>query len=102
MPPNTSEYTRSHGKIVEVEIGDVVVVIIPSGNFAELIRTVTCMVPKAQGVLLDPCHDEFRGLVFRLRQAGGIIHNNNNTDWSYKLGMPHLPCGSLILDLQNF
>ncbi|GFV22679.1 hypothetical protein TNCV_2078691 [Trichonephila clavipes] len=38
--------------------------IVPSGNFAELFRTVTCMVLKARptaGVLLAPCHDEFRG-----------------------------------------
>ncbi|GFU70863.1 hypothetical protein TNCV_1005431 [Trichonephila clavipes] len=32
--------------------------IVPSGNFAELNRTVPCRVPS---VLLDPCHDEFRG-----------------------------------------
>ncbi|GFV74841.1 hypothetical protein TNCV_1040791 [Trichonephila clavipes] len=37
--------------------------IVPSGNFADLNRTVTCLVLKANttGVLLVPCHDEFRG-----------------------------------------
>ncbi|GFV12742.1 uncharacterized protein TNCV_1367121 [Trichonephila clavipes] len=37
--------------------------IVPLGNFAELIRTVTCMVltRPTTGVLLDPYHDEFRG-----------------------------------------
>ncbi|GFV70590.1 hypothetical protein TNCV_3841741 [Trichonephila clavipes] len=42
----TGEYfppLQFHAKIVEVEIGGVV----PSGNFANLIRTVTCMVLNA-------------------------------------------------------
>ncbi|GFY15570.1 uncharacterized protein TNCV_1282181 [Trichonephila clavipes] len=45
----TGEYLpplQSHGKIVEVEVG-VTISIVPSGNFAELIRTVTSMVLKA-------------------------------------------------------
>ncbi|GFT11395.1 hypothetical protein TNCV_1144611 [Trichonephila clavipes] len=44
----TGEYLPSlqfHAKTVKVEIGGVE--IFPSGNFAELIRTVTCMVLKA-------------------------------------------------------
>ncbi|GFU55671.1 uncharacterized protein TNCV_1649801 [Trichonephila clavipes] len=46
----TGEYfppLQSHGKIAEVEIGGVTPSIVPSGNFAELIRTVTYMVLKA-------------------------------------------------------
>ncbi|GFX52467.1 hypothetical protein TNCV_4324841 [Trichonephila clavipes] len=42
----TGEYfspLQSQGKIVEVEIGGIA----PSGNFAEQIRTVTCVVLKA-------------------------------------------------------
>ncbi|GFV31747.1 hypothetical protein TNCV_2442181 [Trichonephila clavipes] len=36
--------------------------IVPSGNFAELNRTVTCMVLKANDRRTScPCHDEFRG-----------------------------------------
>ncbi|GFY11445.1 hypothetical protein TNCV_3182841 [Trichonephila clavipes] len=36
--------------------------IVPPGNFAELIRTVTCMVLKANDRRTSsPCHDEFRG-----------------------------------------
>ncbi|GFW68051.1 hypothetical protein TNCV_1618121 [Trichonephila clavipes] len=38
--------------------------IVPSGNFAELIRTIPCTVLKAKAttcVLLAPYHDEFRG-----------------------------------------
>ncbi|GFW63559.1 hypothetical protein TNCV_402251 [Trichonephila clavipes] len=35
---------------------------VPSGNFAELNRTVTCMVLKANDRRTScPCHDEFRG-----------------------------------------
>ncbi|GFW74775.1 hypothetical protein TNCV_963501 [Trichonephila clavipes] len=67
MPPNTLRGTgecfpplHSHGKIVEVEIG----CIVPSGNFAELIRTVTCLVLRPRsttGVLLASYHDSFNG-----------------------------------------
>ncbi|GFW72208.1 hypothetical protein TNCV_702451 [Trichonephila clavipes] len=36
--------------------------IVPSGNFAELNRTVTCMVLKDNDRRTScPCHDEFRG-----------------------------------------
>ncbi|GFW96893.1 hypothetical protein TNCV_2160281 [Trichonephila clavipes] len=45
-----------HAEIVEVEIGGVSIYRLFE-NFAQLIRTVTCMVLKA---LLAPCHDEFR------------------------------------------
>ncbi|GFY17463.1 hypothetical protein TNCV_658761 [Trichonephila clavipes] len=41
------------------------------------------------GVLLDPCHDEFRGPGSDCVRQGGIIHYNN-TDWSYKL-VPPMP-----------
>ncbi|GFW62943.1 hypothetical protein TNCV_4452921 [Trichonephila clavipes] len=47
-----------HAEIVEVEIEVVLPSIVPSGNFAEPNRTVTCMVLKAY---LLPCHDEFHG-----------------------------------------
>ncbi|GFW53780.1 hypothetical protein TNCV_3938741 [Trichonephila clavipes] len=48
--------------MVEVEIEVVSPSIVPSGNFAELNRTVTCMVLKANDRRTScPCHDEFRG-----------------------------------------
>ncbi|GFX96092.1 hypothetical protein TNCV_2289821 [Trichonephila clavipes] len=51
-----------HAEIVEVEIEVVSPSIVPSGNFAELNRTVTCMVLKANDRRTScPCHDEFRG-----------------------------------------
>ncbi|GFU87672.1 hypothetical protein TNCV_2935941 [Trichonephila clavipes] len=51
-----------HAEIVEVEIEVVSLSIVPSGNFAELNRTVTCMVLKANDRRTScPCHDEFRG-----------------------------------------
>ncbi|GFV88594.1 hypothetical protein TNCV_1244041 [Trichonephila clavipes] len=51
-----------HAEIVEVEIEVVSPSIEPSGNFAELNRTVTCMVLKANDRRTScPCHDEFRG-----------------------------------------
>ncbi|GFS86025.1 hypothetical protein TNCV_1220121 [Trichonephila clavipes] len=50
-----------HAEIVEVEIEVVSPSIVPSGNFAELNRTVTCMVLKANDRRTScPCHDEFR------------------------------------------
>ncbi|GFW64972.1 hypothetical protein TNCV_392381 [Trichonephila clavipes] len=46
---------------MEVEIEVVSPSIVPSGNFAELNRTVTCMVLKANDRRTScPCHDEFR------------------------------------------
>ncbi|GFV78270.1 hypothetical protein TNCV_94301 [Trichonephila clavipes] len=59
-----SEYFSSslHAEIVEVEIEVVSPSIVPSGNFAELNRTVTCMVLKANDRCTScPCHEEFRG-----------------------------------------
>ncbi|GFT29037.1 uncharacterized protein TNCV_3586871 [Trichonephila clavipes] len=62
----TGEYfppLQFHAKIVEVEIGGVAIYC-SFGNFTELNRTVPCMVLKSRpttGVLLAPCHDEFRG-----------------------------------------
>ncbi|GFW61580.1 hypothetical protein TNCV_348281 [Trichonephila clavipes] len=51
-----------HAEIVEVEIEVVLPSIVLSGNFAELNRTVTCMVLKANNRRTScPCHDEFRG-----------------------------------------
>ncbi|GFS60011.1 uncharacterized protein TNCV_3455801 [Trichonephila clavipes] len=51
-----------YAEIVEVEIEVVSPSIVPSGNFAELNRTVTCMVLKANDRRTScPCHDEFRG-----------------------------------------
>ncbi|GFY13330.1 retrovirus-related Pol polyprotein from transposon 412 [Trichonephila clavipes] len=54
--------SRRRSEIVEVEIEVVSPSIVPSGNFAELNRTVTCMVLKANDRRTScPCHDEFRG-----------------------------------------
>ncbi|GFU74056.1 uncharacterized protein TNCV_1641812 [Trichonephila clavipes] len=54
--------TLLHAEIVEVEIEVVSPSIVPSGNLAELNRTVTCMVLKANDRRTScPCHDEFRG-----------------------------------------
>ncbi|GFX75569.1 hypothetical protein TNCV_4714761 [Trichonephila clavipes] len=51
-----------HAGIVEVEKEVVSPSIVPSGDFAELNRTVTCMVLKANDRRTScPCHDEFRG-----------------------------------------
>ncbi|GFU23970.1 hypothetical protein TNCV_3332011 [Trichonephila clavipes] len=51
-----------HSEIAEVEIEVVSPSIVPSGNFAELNRTVTCMVLKANDRRTScPCHDDFRG-----------------------------------------
>ncbi|GFT28130.1 hypothetical protein TNCV_645111 [Trichonephila clavipes] len=51
-----------HAEIVEVEIEVVSPSIVPSGNFAELNRTITCMVLKANDRRTSsPCHSEFRG-----------------------------------------
>ncbi|GFX79949.1 CCHC-type domain-containing protein [Trichonephila clavipes] len=63
MPPNTLRvHTDLHAEIVEVEIEVVSPSIVPLGNFAELNRTVTCMVLKANDRRTScPCHDEFRG-----------------------------------------
>ncbi|GFV40253.1 hypothetical protein TNCV_1444061 [Trichonephila clavipes] len=63
MPTNTLRvHTDLHAEIVEVEIEVVSPSIVPSGNFAELNRTVTCMVLKANDRRTScPCHDEFRG-----------------------------------------
>ncbi|GFW83590.1 hypothetical protein TNCV_2204391 [Trichonephila clavipes] len=63
MPPNTLRvHTDLHAEIVEVEIEVVSPSIVPSGNFAELNCTVTCMVLKANDRRTScPCHDEFRG-----------------------------------------
>ncbi|GFT02399.1 hypothetical protein TNCV_4625301 [Trichonephila clavipes] len=63
MPPNIPRvHMDLHAEIVEVEIEVVSPSIVPSGNFAELNRTVTCMVLKANDRRTScPCHDEFRG-----------------------------------------
>ncbi|GFV92860.1 hypothetical protein TNCV_1347092 [Trichonephila clavipes] len=62
MSPNTLRvHTDLHAEIVEVEIEVVSPSIVPSENFAELNRTVTCMVLKANDRRTScPCHDEFR------------------------------------------
>ncbi|GFV04178.1 hypothetical protein TNCV_917991 [Trichonephila clavipes] len=65
-PPGTHgvrarEISSLHAEIVEVEIEVVSPSIVPSGNFAELNRTVTCMVLKTNDRRTScPCHDEFR------------------------------------------
>ncbi|GFT37016.1 hypothetical protein TNCV_175351 [Trichonephila clavipes] len=67
-----------HAEIVEVEIEVVSPSIVPSGNFAELNRTVTRMVLKANDRRTScPCHDEFRGpLSDYVREVA--LENNNN------------------------
>ncbi|GFY24966.1 hypothetical protein TNCV_2691571 [Trichonephila clavipes] len=58
----TNGYSTLHAEIVDVEIEVVSPSIVPSGNFAELNRTVTCIVLKANDRRTScPCHDEFRG-----------------------------------------
>ncbi|GFV76904.1 hypothetical protein TNCV_689741 [Trichonephila clavipes] len=50
MPDATKYPPSTHGfnaEIVELELGGVAIYIVPLGNFAELNRTVTCMVLKA-------------------------------------------------------
>ncbi|GFW69166.1 hypothetical protein TNCV_1819201 [Trichonephila clavipes] len=51
-----------------------------SGNFAELNRTVTCMVLKANDRRTScPCHDEFRGpRSDYVRKVASENNNNNN------------------------
>ncbi|GFS78492.1 hypothetical protein TNCV_3147481 [Trichonephila clavipes] len=62
-----------HAEIVEEEIEVVSPSIVPSGNFAELNRTVTCMVLNS-----CPCHDEFRGpRSDYVRQAKSYTSNNS-------------------------
>ncbi|GFW09702.1 hypothetical protein TNCV_1394031 [Trichonephila clavipes] len=65
MPPHTRIPLPSNSlqvEIVEVEIEVVSPSIVPSGNFAELNRTVTCMALKTNDRRTScPCHDEFRG-----------------------------------------
>ncbi|GFY24086.1 hypothetical protein TNCV_1011391 [Trichonephila clavipes] len=64
-------------EIVEVEIEVGSPSIVPSGNFAELNRTVTCMVLKANDRRTScPCHDEFRGL--RSDYVRQVASENNN------------------------
>ncbi|GFU28168.1 retrovirus-related Pol polyprotein from transposon 297 [Trichonephila clavipes] len=58
----TQLHFHLYAEIVEVEIEVVSPSIVPSGNFAELNRTVTCMVFKANDRRTScPRHDEFRG-----------------------------------------
>ncbi|GFW48206.1 uncharacterized protein TNCV_2382901 [Trichonephila clavipes] len=60
--PAVGRRTILHAEIVEVEIEVMSPSIVPSGNFADLNRTVTCMVLKAKDRRTScPCHDEFRG-----------------------------------------
>ncbi|GFU06271.1 hypothetical protein TNCV_4765681 [Trichonephila clavipes] len=68
-----------HAEIVEVEIEVVSPSIVPSGNFAELNRTVTCMVLKANDRRTScPCHDEFRGPRSDYVRWVALENNNNN------------------------
>ncbi|GFV75740.1 hypothetical protein TNCV_1756681 [Trichonephila clavipes] len=72
-----------HAEIVEVEIEVASPSIVPSGNFAELNRTVTCMVLKANDRRTScPCHDEFRRpRSDYVRQVA--LENNNNKKTFY-------------------
>ncbi|GFU84958.1 hypothetical protein TNCV_3896851 [Trichonephila clavipes] len=80
MPPNTLRvYTDLHAEIVEVEIEVVSPSIVPSGNFAELNRTVTCMVLKANDRCTScPRNDEFRGP--RSDYVRQVALENNNRE----------------------
>ncbi|GFT84435.1 transposable element Tcb2 transposase [Trichonephila clavipes] len=70
-----------HAEIVESEIEVVSPYIVPSGNFAELNRTVTCMVLKANDRRTScPCHDEFRGP--RSDYVRQVASENNNNNFS--------------------
>ncbi|GFV30143.1 hypothetical protein TNCV_96201 [Trichonephila clavipes] len=71
-------FTSLHAEIVEVEIEVVSPSIVPSGNFAELNRTVTCRVLKANDRCTScPCHDEFRGpRSDYVRQVASESNNN--------------------------
>ncbi|GFU98452.1 hypothetical protein TNCV_3652831 [Trichonephila clavipes] len=82
MPPNTLRvHTDLPAEIVEMEIEVVSPSIVPSGNFAELNRTVTCMVLKANDKRTScPCHDEFHGpRSDYVRQVASENSNNNKT-----------------------
>ncbi|GFV60634.1 hypothetical protein TNCV_45861 [Trichonephila clavipes] len=73
-----------HAEIVEVEIEVVSPSIVPSGNFAELNRTVTCMVLMANDRRTSsPCNDEFRGprsvYVRQFQQDGATCHTARAT-----------------------
>ncbi|GFV16940.1 uncharacterized protein TNCV_4365401 [Trichonephila clavipes] len=81
MPPNTLRvHMDLQAEIVEVEIQIVSPSIVPSGNFTELNRTVTCMVLKANDRRTScPCHDEFHGpRSDYVRQIGLAIHQNDH------------------------
>ncbi|GFW28653.1 hypothetical protein TNCV_3713681 [Trichonephila clavipes] len=53
--------------------------IVPSGNFAELNRTVTCVVLKANDRRTScPCHDEFRGSRSDYVRQVALGNNNNS------------------------
>ncbi|GFU94217.1 hypothetical protein TNCV_1302671 [Trichonephila clavipes] len=70
-----------YAEIVEVEIEVVSPSIVPSGNFAELNRTVTCMVLKANDRRTScPCHDEFRGPRSDYVRQVALENNHNNDD----------------------
>ncbi|GFV69705.1 hypothetical protein TNCV_4508181 [Trichonephila clavipes] len=60
-PPEKDDPQDLHAEIVEVEIEVVSPSIVPLGNFAELNRTVTCMVLKTNRRTSCSCYDEFRG-----------------------------------------
>ncbi|GFT28778.1 hypothetical protein TNCV_3585031 [Trichonephila clavipes] len=82
--------THLHAEIVEVEIEVVSPSIVPSGNFAELNRTVTCMVLKANDRRTScPCHDEFRGpRSDYVRQVASENNNNNNLGVTKNINPP--------------
>ncbi|GFW98200.1 hypothetical protein TNCV_2492531, partial [Trichonephila clavipes] len=76
-----------HAEIVEVEIEVVSPSIVPSGNFAELNRTVTCIVLKANDRrTFCPCHDEFRGP--RSDYVRQVALENNNNSYAIRSPMP--------------
>ncbi|GFU23075.1 hypothetical protein TNCV_3515261 [Trichonephila clavipes] len=87
MPPNTLRvHTDLHAEIVEVDIEVVSPSIVPSGNFAELNRTVTCMVLKANDWRTScPCQDEFCG------PRSDYVRQNIPEDTNSPTGSPVTP-----------
>ncbi|GFT73088.1 hypothetical protein TNCV_4309771 [Trichonephila clavipes] len=80
----TNNSESLHAEIVEVEIEIVSPSIVPSGNFAELNRTVTCMVLKTNDRRTScPCHDEFRGPRSDYVRQVALENNNNNLKVNY-------------------
>ncbi|GFV77919.1 cubilin [Trichonephila clavipes] len=93
MPPNTLHvHTDLHAEIVEVEIEVVSPSIVPSETFAELNRTVTCMVLKANDRHTScPYHNEFRG-----PRSDYVRQCNNRIVMAQRKHLNDFLCGRII------